>query len=268
MYPSPRNPRHDPRWIASSRTASLATIMLNAGLVFGLVLIQTSPTAPLMSQPLTLEIRVPAVPELPAPISVAPPPVSPESRVVVQTPPPPVENPVQPKTPQPEKPIERTKKKPAEPKANPAPPANPRPEQVALPVETAPPPVAESFRAAAPPVKMDQSLPSVLEAKPAESTDLALILAALTALIERHQDYPKAARRAGYEGVVVVAVSVDKNGVITDWSLNQSSAHPMLDKAAEKAIGRLIGERIEGARLQGDLRVLVPIRYELQSGKG
>lgn len=96
---------------------------------------------------------------------------------------------------------------------------------------------------------------------------MARILAALAALIERHQDYPKAAKRAGYEGVVVMAVSMDRNGVITDWNLDQASAYPMLDKAAEKTFGQLQGQKIEGGGLRDGLRVVVPVKYELR-GRG
>ena len=94
------------------------------------------------------------------------------------------------------------------------------------------------------------------------------LLARLAEMIERHKDYPKAARRAGYEGVVVMAVTVDGSGVVVGSSVDRGSPHALLDKAAEKAVGRLLGERIDGARLQGKLKVLVPIRYELHSGKG
>lgn len=90
------------------------------------------------------------------------------------------------------------------------------------------------------------------------------ILADLVSLIKQYQDYPKAARRAGYEGVVVMTVFIDRGGVITGWDLNRASAHPILDRAAEKTFEKLRGKRIRGVEEPGGLRVVVPVRYTLR----
>lgn len=256
MSPSPRNPCHDPRWTTSSRSASLATIVLNAGLVLGLVLIQTAPAPPVPPRPLSLVFLVPVRPEPPAPASVDMVAVEqPPAQIAPSPPPPPAEMPARPPKTQPPKP--RTKPvPPLPPVPSPPTPDTAQVEVVARPPVAAPAPGAAHAASAAP-----QAVPS---SKPSELTH---ILAALTQLIERHKDYPKAARRAGYEGVVVMRVSMDKNGVITGWSLDQTSAHPVLDKAAEKTFGRLLGQKIEGATLDGELRVLVPVKYELR-GQG
>ncbi len=47
--------------------------------------------------------------------------------------------------------------------------------------------------------------------------------------------YPPLARRLGQEGTVVLALSIDREGRVTDARLRRSSGHPMLDRAALKA---------------------------------
>ena len=267
MSPSPRNPCHDPRWATSSRTASLATIVLNAGLVLGLVLIQTAPKPPLPPQPLSLEFRVPARPEPPLPLPEKTPAVSPEPVNVVQSPPPPAETLAKPE-PVKAEPVRPPQKKEAA-KTPPEPTAQPvRTEAVTLPPQAVPPtlPVAQAPVTPTPPTTAPATAapPKAPAAAPAEPTDMAPVLDALAQLIERHKDYPKAARRAGYEGVVVMTVSMDKNGVITGWSLHQGSEHALLDKAAEKSFYRLVGQKIQVANLEDTLRVVVPIKYELR----
>lgn len=96
--------------------------------------------------------------------------------------------------------------------------------------------------------------------------DTSHIVNSLAALIEQHKNYPKAARRAGYEGVVVMVVSIDQNGVITEWRLQEASEHAVLDRAAEKTFAKLLGKKIPGPQPHKGLRVVVPIKYELRSG--
>lgn len=195
--------------------------------------------------------------------------VSPEPATVVQ-PPPPAETPAKPEPVKPEA-IRPPQKKEAA-KTPPEPTAQPvRPEPVTQPPQAVPQsqlvaqaPVTPTPPLAAPATAAVSTAPA---AAPAEPTDMAHILAVLAQLIERHKDYPKAARRAGYEGVVIMTVSMDKNGVVTDWSLHQGSEHALLDKAAEKTFGRLIGQKIQGANLEDTLRIVVPIKYELR-GQG
>lgn len=251
MYPSLPNPPHDPRWATSSRAASLTTVVLNVGLVLALLLTQTAPLPPSLPEPLALEFRLPAVREQPPPTPEDRPAEIPEP---VRAEPPPAAEPEPVAVQQQAAPVRKT---PTRVRTKPIPPAQSRPEPAAEPVEpvTPPPnPAAITSRDAAPPRTAETAAP----------TDMARIVAALVALIERHQDYPNAARRAGYEGVVVMAVSMDKHGVITGWSLNRASAHPVLDRAAEKTFARLVGRKIEGTDLRDGLRVVVPVKYELR----
>lgn len=243
MLPFPLNPCHDPRWLASRRAASLATLALNAGLVIALVLIRTAPVPPSSPEPLALEFKVQVAPEPPAPVLKSA--VIPDPLQTTPEPPPPVEPRPRPEPPKPEKSVAPARKMPAKAVIQPNPPVLPAPEPFSA---------AAAVREPAPPRTAETAAPS----------EMARILATLIALVEQHRDYPKAAQRAGYEGVVVMAVSMDRSGVITGWSLNQASAYPMLDKAAEKTFAKLVGQRIEGAGLSDGLRVVVPVRYELR----
>ncbi len=97
----------------------------------------------------------------------------------------------------------------------------------------------------------------------ADAGETQRILAALTALVERYKEYPRAARRAGYQGTVVMAVKLRSDGAIDTWNVAACSAHALLDRATEKAFARMEGVRVANVSLPGDMRVLVPVRYEL-----
>ncbi|MDR3043824.1 MAG: energy transducer TonB [Desulfovibrio sp.] len=97
----------------------------------------------------------------------------------------------------------------------------------------------------------------------ADAGETQRILAALTALVERYKEYPRAARRAGYQGTVVMAVKLRSDGAIDTWNVAACSAHALLDRATEKAFARMEGVRVANVSLPGDMRVLVPVRYQL-----
>jgi protein TonB len=76
-------------------------------------------------------------------------------------------------------------------------------------------------------------------------------------------DYPIASQRRREEGVVVLNVAVDAGGTPTSISLERSSGHPLLDRAALDAVRRWT---FEPARLGGvprGSRVDVPVRFSL-----
>ncbi|NGP18531.1 TonB family protein [Devosia chinhatensis] len=50
--------------------------------------------------------------------------------------------------------------------------------------------------------------------------------------IDRRKVYPPAARQAGQEGVVGIALSVDSSGTVLSVSVSRSSGIPALDQAA------------------------------------
>ena len=77
-------------------------------------------------------------------------------------------------------------------------------------------------------------------------------------------DYPRLARRRGYQGTVILAVMVEKTGRVKDVKLDKSSGHDSLDRAAKRAVK---GWRFDPGRHGDDpvdMWVKVPVRFQLQ----
>jgi protein TonB len=51
-------------------------------------------------------------------------------------------------------------------------------------------------------------------------------------------DYPRAARKRGLEGTVVLSLLIGADGSVQDVSVERSSGYPLLDQSAVKAISR------------------------------
>jgi len=77
-------------------------------------------------------------------------------------------------------------------------------------------------------------------------------------------DYPRMARRRGYQGNVVLEVLVGRNGTVGDLRVSKSSGYPVLDRAALDSVKKWTF--VPG--MQGNERVKmwvkVPIRFELK----
>jgi len=82
--------------------------------------------------------------------------------------------------------------------------------------------------------------------------------------LARHFQYPPLARRAGWEGTVLLSVTLDPDGVLAAVRVERSSGHQILDRAAADTLRR-VGRIQETARwLQGQtLELLLPIVYRL-----
>lgn len=258
MSPSPRNPRGDTRWRASGRAASVGTLALHAGVLLGLLLTQglaTRPTLPpLPAGVMALELRPEPAP--PPAAATMPEPMAPAPAV-----------------PAPAEPRPRREVTP------PRPAPRPRPERVAPRPVTAPAMAVDEAQDVAPaPDQASLSAPATAQAgavrgTPApghsrgvdmpEATPMQRVLAALAELVERHKEYPRAARRAGYQGTVLMEVTLRGDGVIGNFGLAEGSAYSLLDKATERAFARMQGMRVAGITLPGEVRVRVPVRYEL-----
>ena len=76
--------------------------------------------------------------------------------------------------------------------------------------------------------------------------------------------YPRAARRRGYQGTVVLSVFVDENGRVANLWVFTSSGYRLLDNAAVKDVRKWTFE----PGMKGDKKVAmwvkVPIRFELK----
>jgi protein TonB len=77
-------------------------------------------------------------------------------------------------------------------------------------------------------------------------------------------EYPRLARRRGYQGTVLLDVLVDKTGRVKELRVEESSGHGSLDRAAKRAVK---GWRFSPGRRGDDpvdMWVKVPVRYELK----
>ncbi len=207
----------------------------------------------------TLAFRVappPPVPAPPAPVPAAQP-----------VPPPPVE-----KKPVPKKPVKKVqKKKPVKKKKA----VSKKPVKKAVPkkkVETPPqveevaqPPSQQPVAEAKAPDK-PASPPPAPPAAPQEVSreQISLAVGDIALAIDRHKKYPKAARRAGYGGVVKLKVELTASGVVTSCILLESSGRRKLDDAALKAAQKIVGKKVTSAMLRDGLVVTVPVRFFLK----
>ena len=82
-------------------------------------------------------------------------------------------------------------------------------------------------------------------------------------LVTQRLSYPAIARRKGWQGVVILALHIESDGLISDLHVNETSGYAALDKAAIKSLQLA---SIPGARqwLHGhSIDMLIPIEYRL-----
>lgn len=85
-------------------------------------------------------------------------------------------------------------------------------------------------------------------------------LAKIVTVIDAHKRYPRRARQTGAEGDVVLAVTIDGNGIVTGVVLKKPHASVLLNRAALKAAEPLIGVKLP---LSAPLTVEVPVRFTI-----
>lgn len=85
-------------------------------------------------------------------------------------------------------------------------------------------------------------------------------LAKIVAVIDEHKRYPRRARQTDAEGDVVLAVTIDGNGIVTGVVLKKPHASVLLNRAALKAAEPLIGVKLP---LSAPLTVEVPVRFTI-----
>ncbi|MFD1378989.1 energy transducer TonB [Fodinicurvata halophila] len=73
----------------------------------------------------------------------------------------------------------------------------------------------------------------------AEAADaLQRYLGELSLWLERHKDYPRAARQRRQEGTAILRFVIDREGRVLDYSIEQSAGHSLLDREVEAMIER------------------------------
>jgi TonB family protein len=90
----------------------------------------------------------------------------------------------------------------------------------------------------------------------------ASYLSQLSALIARHQFYPRAAILNAQEGIVKMKLSISATGELVELVILESSGHVVLDEAARTTLQRIKTYPLPEGLRQG-IRLVVPIRYEI-----
>jgi periplasmic protein TonB len=164
-----------------------------------------------------------------------------------------------------------------------APPGVPVAENIPLPPPSLPPPPAP-VRAAPPPPRpapvprpapAAPSTPAPAEAPPAAATAPAApaprrspppsYLGALLAALERHKEYPAAARWRRAEGTVILRFSMRRDGSVAAFRIERSAGDGELDAAVERMIRRASPLPAPPPELAGDpVELVVPVRFSLR----
>ncbi|MEN8140126.1 MAG: energy transducer TonB [Thermodesulfobacteriota bacterium] len=76
--------------------------------------------------------------------------------------------------------------------------------------------------------------------------------------------YPRLARRRGLEGVVLLNVHVNTRGRVETLTVERTSGHPILDRAARKAVMAWQFQPGQVAGLPRAMWVTVPVRFQLR----
>ena len=101
-------------------------------------------------------------------------------------------------------------------------------------------------------------------AGPGAGTDIGAGFHAPRPVADIRPQYPRSARRAGWEGLVRIAALIDESGVVTSAEVSSSSGHSVLDEAALVTVRQTL---FNPARQDGRAvacRVIIPVRFQLQ----
>jgi len=249
------------RWIGFVFSGLFHSAVILAVFIPGPATVQSAPEERMV--PINLDMF-----ELPSPpkaVETEPePPALPEP-VQVEELPPPEEIVQQPPEPLPQEPTPQPVPKPiaAEPPKPPVKPVKKKP-----PVQAArAPQVVEAPAAvespAPEPARVVRDV--VIDAKPRVEPIRASYLAELAAQINRKKYYPRASRRFGEEGTVVVSFVLQRDGRVTDLAVAQSSGSERLDEAALTTLERVTPFRpIPDVLQRDDWPISVPIAFNLR----
>jgi protein TonB len=144
--------------------------------------------------------------------------------------------------------------------APPAPVTAPVPEVV---IRTAPPPPVIAQPPVAVPVA--PSVPAPLAAPQGTGESRDSFLARLLAQLNRVKQYPRAARQARIEGVVMLHFVMDAQGKLVSFDIARSSGRPVLDNEALALIQRAQLPPLPAGFPTSALDAVVPIQFSLNS---
>ncbi len=119
------------------------------------------------------------------------------------------------------------------------------------------------------PIKTNRSIDPIPDNQPTQAKDMAMaqerkaLSHKLQQALTRYFSYPSIARRRGWQGTVILAFNLGRNGNIVDIRIASSSGHTMLDNAALTTLEKI--DRIEIAQ-QFSHSFELPVIYQLQGG--
>jgi protein TonB len=161
-------------------------------------------------------------------------------------------------TPERPKPLEEPKQLPK--LAPPAPVTAPVPEVV---IQTAPPPPVIAQPPVAAPIAPSVPAPTTAPQGTGESRDS--FLARLLAQLNRVKQYPRAARQARIEGVVMLHFVMDAQGKLVSFEIAKSSGRPVLDNEALALIQRAQLPPLPAGFPTNTLDAVVPLQFSLDN---
>lgn len=77
-------------------------------------------------------------------------------------------------------------------------------------------------------------------------------------------EYPKLARKRGYQGTVILEVLVDRKGRAADLRIFTSTGYPILDRVAMESVKKWLFEPGMRGNKKVEMWVRVPIRFQLK----
>lgn len=242
-------------WFARVAVAAAALGLLAAGL---LTVVQKAIAVPELTKGILRDettVVIETVPMTPAKEPLVEH-LSDASDVKVEAKPEPVEETPLPPPPEAPKVIEEPKPKPVVKK----PPVKKKPVKKDLPVGKTEVKASDGAKASAVLSGGDSASPAQGTASGASADARNIALAKIVAVIDEHKRYPRRARQTGAEGDVVLAVTIDGNGIVTGVVLKKPHASVLLNRAALKAAEPLIGVKLP---LSAPLTVEVPVRFTI-----
>lgn len=242
-------------WFARVAVAAAALGLLAAGL---LTVVQKAIAVPELTKGILREettVIIETVPMTPAKEPLVEH-LADASDVKVEAKPEPVEETPPPPPPEAPKVMEEPKPKPVVKK----PPVKKKPVKKDLPVDKTEVKASDGAKASAALSGGDSASPAQGTASGTSADARNTALAKIVAVIDEHKRYPRRARQTGAEGDVVLAVTIDGNGIVTGVVLKKPHASVLLNRAALKAAEPLIGVKLP---LSAPLTVEVPVRFTI-----
>ena len=81
-----------------------------------------------------------------------------------------------------------------------------------------------------------------------------------------HPLYPRIAKKSGWEGTVLVRVTVETNGKASQVDVSRSSGHKVLDNAAVKAVRKWAFRPARDGNIPIRSVVVIPLKFSLKQG--